>query len=68
MMRRLAMRFRGILRSHDTGKLNRWLLEAHDCGVYAIRRFARTLQGDFDAVRNAVTEPWSEVAPIRRTV
>ncbi|WP_424140455.1 transposase [Roseomonas chloroacetimidivorans] len=58
-LRRLAMRFRAILRCRDTGKLDRWLRDAHESGIYAMRRFTRTLQGDIDAVRNAVTEPWS---------
>ena len=58
-MRRLAMRFRGILRGHDTELLDRWLHDAHHSGVYAMQRFARTLQQDLDAVRNALTEPWS---------
>jgi transposase len=59
IMRRLAMRFRGILRGHDTELLDRWLHDAHHSGVYAMQRFARTLQQDLDAVRNALTEPWS---------
>ena len=57
--RGLAMRFRGILRSRNAGELDRWLRDAHSGGVYAMRRFARTLQGDLEAVRNAVAEPWS---------
>jgi transposase len=61
-LRRLAMRFRGILRGHDSDKLDRWLRDAHESGIYAMRRFARTLQGDIDAVRNAVTQPWSNGA------
>ncbi len=28
-------------------------------GIYAMRRFVRTLRQDIDAVRNAITEPWS---------
>ena len=62
VMRCLAMRLRGILRGHDAGKLDRWLHDAHHCDIYAMRRFARTLQSDLDAVRNAVTEPWSNGA------
>jgi transposase len=33
--------------------------DAHDTGIYAMQRFARTLRRDMDAVRNAVEEPWS---------
>ena len=58
-MRRLAMRFRGLLKSKSVGKLSIWLKDAQISGLYAIQRFARTLQRDIDAVRNAVTEPWS---------
>ncbi len=58
-MRRLAMRFRGMLKSKSVGKLGVWLKDAQKSGLYAMQRFARTLQRDIDAVRNAVTEPWS---------
>ena len=58
-MRGFAMRLRGILRSRDGGKLDAWLDEAYHSGIYALQRFARTAQGDLDAVRNAVTERWS---------
>ena len=58
-MRRLAMRFRGLLESKSLGKLSIWVKDAQMSGFYAIQRFARTLQRDIDAVRNAVTEPWS---------
>ncbi|WP_408859084.1 transposase [Acidiphilium sp. PA] len=58
-MRGFAMRFPGILRSRDGGKLDAWLEEACHSGIYALQRFARTAQGDLDAVRNAVTERWS---------
>jgi len=59
VMRRLAMRFRGILRGRDVDKLDAWLTDAYHSAIYTMRHFARTLQGDLDAVRNAVTEPWS---------
>jgi hypothetical protein len=55
-VRRLAMRFRGILRSGKLDKLDRWLHEAHRCGLQAIQRFARTVSHDLAAVRNASTE------------
>ena len=58
-MRRLVMRFRGILRSKNTGKLAAWLKDAQQSGLYAMQRFARTLRRDIDAVRNAITEHWS---------
>jgi len=55
----LAMRFRGILRSKNVAKLGVWLTDAHQSGLYAMQRFARTLRRDIDAVRSAVTETWS---------
>ena len=58
-VRRLAMSFRGLLRSGDTNKLTAWIHQARQCGIYAMQRFARTLQQDLDAVRNAMTEHWS---------
>ena len=58
-MRRLAMRFRGILRSRDTQKFGIWLDDAQQSGIYAMQRFARTVRRDLDAVTNALTEEWS---------
>lgn len=58
-MRRLAMRFRGNLRSKDIQKFDVWLNDAQQSGIYAIHRFARTIRRDIDAVRNALTEGWS---------
>jgi transposase len=58
-MRRLAMRFRGILRSENGSKLAVWLKDAQLSGLNAMQRFARTLRRDIDAVRNAIKEPWS---------
>jgi len=59
MMRGLAMRFRGILRGDDTEKLDVWLHDADRSGLYGIRRFVRTIRQDLEAVRNAITETWS---------
>ncbi len=53
------MRFREILRSRDGGRRDAWLDEACHSGNYALQRFARTAQGNLDAVHNAVTERWS---------
>jgi hypothetical protein len=58
-MRRLAMRFRGILRSRDVEKFGLWLDDAQQSGIYAMRRFARAVRRDLDAVTNALTEEWS---------
>jgi len=58
-MRQFAMRFRGLFRSKDIQKFDVWLNDAQQSGIYAIRRFARTIQRDIGAVRNAFTEGWS---------
>jgi len=58
-MRRLAMRFRGILRGRDGRKLDAWISDALVCGLHGMRQFALTLRQDIDAVRNAIAEPWS---------
>jgi transposase len=58
-MRRLAMRFRGILRSKDIQRFGVWLDDAQQSGIYAMQRFARTVRRDVDAVTNALTEGWS---------
>ena len=58
-LRRLAMRFRGILRGGKAAKLDAWPRDARASGIGALRRFARTLSRDLEAVRSAVTETWS---------
>jgi len=45
-MRRLAMRFRGMLKSKNISKPGAWLKDVQKSGLYAIQRFARTLQRD----------------------
>ena len=45
--------------SKSVGKLGFWLKDAQKSGLYATQRFARTLQRDIDAVKHAITEPWS---------
>jgi transposase len=58
-MRQLAMRFHGIMRSGDLDKLTLWINDGRHCGLHAMQRFARSLQQDIEAVRNAMAEPWS---------
>jgi len=58
-MRRLAMRFKGILRGRKADPLSAWIDDAIETALAPIVRFARTLNRDFDAVQNAVEMPWS---------
>ena len=58
-MRRLSMRFRGLLRGGTPDGLDAWLINARASGIYAMQRFAKTIRQDLEAVRNAVLEPWS---------
>jgi transposase len=58
-MRSLAMRFSGILRGRAADPLPAWIDDAIETDLAPIVRFARTLNRDFDAVKNAVEMPWS---------
>jgi transposase len=58
-MRRLAMRFRGLLSGSDPSKLDRFLHDARRSGLSSMQQFERTLARDLNAVRNAIAEPWS---------
>jgi transposase len=60
VMRGLAMRFRGIFHGSDPSSLDSWLNDARATGLYGIRRFAQILRRDIDAVRNTVSEIWSD--------
>jgi transposase len=59
VMRQFAMRFRGLFRGGSLKKLDEWIWDATSCSIYAMRRLAKTLRQDIDAVQNAVIEPWS---------
>lgn len=58
-MRRLAMRFHGILRGKRSAPLDAWIDDAIDSELIPIMRFARVLRRDIDAVNNAIELPWS---------
>ena len=59
--RHLAMRFRGLLRGGTVEDLDAWLIDARGSRwIYAMQRFARAIRQDIEAVRNAVSEPWSK--------
>ena len=58
-MRKLAMRFRGILKGRNPDKLDAWLEDAHQSGLYGLRRFVHVIRQDLEAVRNAIVLRWS---------
>ncbi len=58
-MRGFAMRFRGIMQSGNIGKLTAWIEDVLHSSIYSMQMFGRSLRQDLDAVRNAMTEPWS---------
>jgi transposase len=58
-MRGLAMRLRGLLRGGTVEKLDVWLKDARQSGIYGMQRFARALRHDIEAVRDAALESWS---------
>ena len=59
VMRRLAMRFRGLLHGANAKKLTQWLDDARRSGIRTMRQFTRTLSRDLDAIKNAITYRWS---------
>lgn len=59
IMRGLAMRFNGIVRSRSSEALDEWIDDAIDTELTAIMRFASVLRRDIDAVKNAIELPWS---------
>ena len=54
-----AMRFNGILRGRKADPLPAWIDDAIETDLAPIVRFARTLNRDIDAVRNAIEMEWS---------
>jgi hypothetical protein len=58
-MRRLAMRFKGIMNGRKADPLSAWIDDAIETDLAPILRFARTINRDIDAVRNAIEMQWS---------
>jgi transposase len=58
-MRRLAMRFRGLLQGVNPSKLDRFLHDARRSRLSSMQQFARTLTRDIETVKHAIAEPWS---------
>jgi hypothetical protein len=59
LMRSLAMQFRGILRSGTAEGLMEWMAKAKNCGIYSLKRFAKTLRRDWNAVKNSLKESFN---------
>ena len=55
----LTQDFATMLRERRGASLDSWLASASGGGIPELRRFALGLQGDLDAVRAGLTEPWS---------
>ena len=53
------MRFNGILRSSNPGLIEHWIDDAIETELVEIVRFARVLNRDLEAVKNAIELPWS---------
>src|SRR3954463_610769 len=55
----LAEEFAALVRRREPGHLDPWLQRAQDGTVVSLRRFAKRLLADYNAVRAAVTLGWS---------
>src|SRR3954452_15291005 len=55
----LAEEFVAMIRAGQPERFDPWLAQARDCALTAFRNFARKLDSDYDAVRAAMTSPWS---------
>ena len=58
-MRSLVMSFRGILQAGKVATLECWMKKATGSGIYGMKRFVRKLNHDLAAVKNALSESWS---------
>jgi transposase len=55
----LAQDFCAIVRQHEVDRFDAWLARAVVGGVAPLRRFARGLRADYEAVRASLRLPWS---------
>jgi transposase len=55
----LAEEFVALIREGQAERFDPWLAQARDSALPAFRNFARKIDSDYDAVRGAVTSPWS---------
>ena len=52
------MRFNGIMPGRQADPLPAWTRDATETDLAPIVRFARTLNRDFEAVKNVIEMPW----------
>ena len=43
----------------SSAEIEDWIRDAESSGIYAMQRFAQTIQRDIEAIRNAIITPWS---------
>jgi transposase len=55
----LAEEFAALVRGREPERLDPWLQRAQDGTIVSLRRFAKRLSADYEAVRAAVTLSWS---------
>jgi transposase len=55
----LAQEFAQLVRQRQAPQLDPWLARAAESRVTPLQRFAKGLRDDYEAVRAAVTVPWS---------
>ena len=58
-LRKLALRFRVMLRWRNAGRLSLWMNTASASRFAFLAQFAKTLGRDLEAVRLAIITPWS---------
>jgi transposase len=56
----LSQAFTGMVRSRDVDKLDQWLEDAAQSKVAELKSFAKGLRRDYQAVRAALTQDWSQ--------
>ena len=55
----LAQDFRQLINERQADGLDPWLCQAKKSGIPELRRFATSLQSDYQVVKNALLYPWS---------
>jgi transposase len=55
----LARAFRQMINERQMDEFDTWLIKAKSSGIAEFRRFATSLQSDYQVVKNALVYPWS---------